>query len=133
MTVHILKPGYTGSWFCRVRDSDLKDSFITPEQLKEVENSIDRNTLCSDCIVAASAFYKELVRYREHTKEEEKPNRYTILHNEQGKWQILRRNVDNTFWQVEVKDLGSRSNAITLMDALIKKDKDARGPATPVQ
>jgi hypothetical protein len=125
VTIHILKYGNIGAWFCKT--SFKNDTFVTPEQLKEIEHTIDVNVLCSTCVREASVWASAQLKAEEKVeerKEEEKPNRYTILNNEQGKWQILKRNVTNTFWQVEAKDLGSRSNAITLMDALIKRDRE---------
>jgi hypothetical protein len=121
MITHILREGIGNGQFCQ--SSSGIDKFLTMEQLAELGKEppyVIHENMCAECLSRMRRYILD----GGHVKEEEKPNRYTILNNEQGKWQILKRNVTNTFWQVEAKDLGSRSNAITLMDALIKRDKE---------
>lgn len=47
------------------------------------------------------------------------PNRYTILQNNQGWWQILKRNKEDSYWVVEVPNCGSRRAAVLMLNALI--------------
>lgn len=92
------------------------DNSITIEQLKKVEGTIDPSSLCVACLDAGAKWVD--------SKEEEKPNKYAIMHSDTSKWQIIKRNDNLHIWQVEVKDLGSRSNAVLMLDALIKQDKE---------
>lgn len=47
------------------------------------------------------------------------PSRYTILQNNQGWWQILKRNKEDSYWVVEVPNCGSRRAAVLMLNALI--------------
>lgn len=47
------------------------------------------------------------------------PSRYTILQNNQGWWQILKRNKDDSYWVVEVPNCGSRRAAVLMLNALV--------------
>lgn len=55
--------------------------------------------------------------------EAEKPNRYTILANNAGKWQVLKRAAAH-HWLVEVPDCGSKRLAVLILDALVRSDDE---------
>jgi hypothetical protein len=132
MTIHILKYENIGSWFCG--KTEANDTFVTPQQLKEIEHSIDLNSVCTSCVRMAAVWAEAAVKVetslKDHAKPEEKPKPYSILQSDTGRWQIIRRNTLDNYWQVAVKDLSSRSNAVLMLDALNKRDADNASAAS---
>jgi len=72
-------------------------------------------------VIAESHLFSEIdaVLLTRKNKAITPPNRYTILQNNQGWWQILKRNKEDSYWVVEVPNCGSRRSAVLMLNALI--------------
>ena len=57
-------------------------------------------------------------------KADERPNKYSILQSDTGKWQILKKTEKDGHWMVFVKDCGTKRLAVLMLNAIMQSVKE---------
>jgi len=57
-------------------------------------------------------------------KPDERPNKYSILQSDTGKWQIVKKTEKDGHWIVFVKDCGTKRLAVLMLNAIMQSAKE---------
>jgi hypothetical protein len=131
VSIHIRQPLNQHNTICGLAPTEKTHEWRITIAQARLRN---KDTLCETCLYTLETYLVEEVDVSEKSimfdsstvsggatqkTANTPPSRYTILQNNQGWWQILKRNKEDSYWVVEVPNCGSRRAAVLMLNALI--------------